>query len=96
MHPASFLNRQWHKTPKKRYPKQVSVQPPPMAVKVTLSAFPAERRRLLHSARSAPAAIDQYILPARRSAANPPHAAAAVDRRNRQTDGQTGGRSTVT
>jgi len=90
MHPASFPNRQWHKTPKKRYPKQVSVQPPPMAVKVTLPAFPAERRRLLHSARSAPAAIDQYILPARRSAANPPHAAAAVDRPE-QTDGRTDG-----
>jgi len=32
----------------------------------------------------APAAVDRYLLPAGRSAANPPHAGAAVDRR---TDG---------
>jgi len=35
------------------------------------------------------AAVDRYLLPARRSAANPPHAAAAVDRRGRPTDGRT-------
>jgi len=33
----------------------------------------------------APAAVDRYLLPAGRSAANPPHAGAAVDRR---TDGR--------
>jgi len=34
-----------------------------------------------------PAAIDRYLLPARRSAANPPAAVVAVDRQtNRQTD----------
>ena len=32
---------------------------------VTLPAFAAERRRLLHGARSAPAAVDRYPLPAR-------------------------------
>jgi len=37
----------------------------------------------------ASAAVDRYFLPAGHSAANPPHAAAAVDRRDRQTDGQT-------
>jgi len=46
---------------------------------MTLSAFAAKRR----------AAVDRYLLPARRSAANPPHAAAAVDRRGRPTDGRT-------
>jgi len=30
--------------------------------------------------------IDGYLLPARPTAANPPHAAAAVDRWDRQTD----------
>jgi len=33
----------------------------------------------------AAAAVDRYLLPARCSAANQPHAAAAVDRRDRQT-----------
>jgi len=32
--------------------------------------------------------VDRYLLSARRSAANPPHVAAAVEWRNRQTDGQ--------
>jgi len=41
---------------------------------------------------TAVAAIDRCVLPARRSAANPPAAAAAVDRRDRQTDGRTGTR----
>jgi len=65
-----------------------------------MCAFAAERRWLLHGARSASAAVDQYLLPTGRSAANPLHAAAAVDRCDRQTDkptdGQTDGRSTVT
>jgi len=39
----------------------------------------------------APAAVDQYVLPAGRSAANPPHVAAAVERRDRQTGGWTDG-----
>jgi len=38
---------------------------------------------------SAVAAVDRHLLSAGRSAANPPHAAAAVDRRERQTDGRT-------
>jgi len=37
----------------------------------------------------APAAVNQYLLSTRRSAANPPHAAAAVDRWDRQTDRRT-------
>jgi len=53
---------------------------------MTLPAFATERGHLheisIHSgyAAPAPAAVDRYILPAGRSAANPPHAAAAVDR----------------
>ena len=52
-----------------------------------LPAFAAERRAaapLLLNA-SACALMYQCLLPARRSAANPPHAAAAVDRWDRQT-----------
>jgi len=64
-----------------RQEKQVCVQPRSSAVSTTLPAFTAVRR--------APAlAIDQYLLPAGRSAANPPHAA-AVDRWDRQTDRRT-------
>jgi len=37
----------------------------------------------------APAALDRYVLPTVRSAANPPHSTAAVKRWDRQTDGQT-------
>jgi len=37
---------------------------------------------------TAPAAIDQYLLPTGRSAANPPVAVAAVDRWDRRTDGR--------
>ena len=55
------------------------------------STFAAEHWRLQHGARSAPAAIDQYLLPAGSSAAKPSSAVAAVDRWDRQTDG----RSTV-
>jgi len=40
-------------------------------------------------------AIGRYLLPARRSAANPLHAAAAVDRWDRQTDRHTDKRSTT-
>ena len=76
--------------------KQVCVQPPPSAVNVTLLAFAAKRRCLLHGARSVPAAIDRYLLPAGRLAANPSHAAVAVSRWDRHTDGQTDGRPTVT
>ena len=38
---------------------------------------------------TAPAAVDRYILPTGRSAANPPAAVAAVDRWDRQTDERT-------
>jgi len=34
---------------------------------------------IVAAGRPAPAAIDRYLLPARRSAANGPHAAAAVE-----------------
>jgi len=43
--------------------------------------------------RAARAAIDRYLLPRPTSAANPPTATAAVDRRERQTDGRTDGRT---
>jgi len=56
----------------------------PVAVNMTLPAFAAERRCCM-----APAAINRYLLPAGRSAANPSAAAAAVDRQYRQTDGRT-------
>jgi len=67
--------------------RQVYVQPPQSVVNVTLPAFACCTARLMHSAcpLRAPAAIDRYLLPARRSAANQ---SAAVDRRDRQTDGQ--------
>ena len=42
--------------------------------------------------RRAPTAVDRYLLPAGHSAANLPTAVAAVDRRDRQTDGQTDAR----
>ena len=53
-----------------------SVQPRPSAVNMTLPAFAAERQRLLW--------IDIFCPGG--SAANPPHAAAAVDRWDRRTD----------
>jgi len=57
---------------------------------MTLPAFGAERRRLLHGACCrAPAAIDRYLLPDWRSAANPSAAVAAADRCDRRTDGRT-------
>jgi len=43
---------------------------------------------------TAPAAIDRYLVPAERSAANPPAAVAAVDRRDRRANGWTPGRYT--
>jgi len=55
---------------------------------VTLPAFAAERRHraacctagaLQHGARNAPTAIDGHLLPAARSAVNPPAVVAAVD-----------------
>jgi len=63
---------------------------------MTLAAFAAKRRRLLHgaSASSAPASIDRYLLPAGRSEENPPAAVAAVDRWDRQTDGRKPDRNT--
>jgi len=57
--------------------------------------FAAERRRLLHGAHTAPAAIDRYLLPAWRSAANPPGRRCCCQSMG-QTDGQTDGRPTVT
>jgi len=56
---------------------------PSSALNMTLPAFAAECRRPQHSARSKPTAIDRYLLPAGRSAANPP---AAVDQQDRETD----------
>jgi len=62
---------------------------------MTLPAFAANCGRLQETsidswyAAPAPAVIDRYLLPAGRSAANQPHAAAAVDRWDRQTDGRT-------
>jgi len=62
---------------------------------VTLLAFVADRRAaaaplLLGAGR---AVIDRYLRPARLTAANPPHAAVAVDFWDRQTDGRTDGRT---
>ena len=48
---------------------------------MTLPAFAAERRCLLHGPCSALAAVDRYMLPAGRSTTNPPAAVAAVDGR---------------
>jgi len=45
--------------------------------------------------RMALAVVDRYLLPTGRSAANPPAAAAAVDRWDGRTDGRTVGCSTV-
>jgi len=49
--------------------------------------------RLQPGTRITLAAIDRYPLPAQRSAAYPPHAAAAGDRCDRQTDGRTNGQT---
>jgi len=57
---------------------------------VTLPAFVAERRLLLHGppeGRAVQQSIDTCCVPAGRSAANPPlHAAAATSRWDRQID----------
>ena len=50
---------------------------------MTLPAFVAERRATV---RRTAVAIDQYLLLTGPTAANPPHAAAAVDRSERQTN----------
>jgi len=66
--------------------KQLCVQPPTAAGNVALLAFPADR-----CAAGRPAllrAVQQWIdIACPQPAANPPHAAAAVDRRDRRTDG---------
>jgi len=66
---------------------QVCVESPSSALNMTLPAFAAERRRCT---RSAPTAIDRYLLPAGRSAANPQASVAAVDQPswNRSTEQQ--------
>ena len=61
------------------------------AVNRALPTVAAERRAVapccgaFAAGRMAPAVVDQYLLTARRSAANPPHAAAT----DRRTDGRT-------
>jgi len=56
-----------------------------LAVNIALPAFVAERRAAapccgaVAAERPEPAVVDRYLLPARRVATNPPHAAAAVD-----------------
>ena len=71
---------------------------------MTLPTFAAERGRLQEisidgwNAAPAPAASDRYLqsrLTLGRSAANQPHATAAVDRRDRQTGSGTDRRPTV-
>ena len=57
-------------------------------VYTVLSAFAADRRAAADTDRKA-AAIDRYRMPAGPTAANPPHAAAAVNICDRQTDGRT-------
>jgi len=52
-------------------------QPRQLSVNVTLPAFVAERRAAALLLLDAD--VDRYLLPARRSAANPPRAAAAVE-----------------
>jgi len=57
------------------------------AVTITLLAFAAEHRTAraarLTCSQACCAANDRYLLPARHSAANPPHAAAVVDQWDR-------------
>jgi len=73
----------------KKLKQQVGVQLLTPAGNVTLLAFAVERRVVVRRAAVArmDAAIDRYLLPAGPTAANPPHAASAVDRWHRQTDG---------
>ena len=66
------------------------------AANVTLLAFAAERRAATTptaAGRPVAAADDRYFLPARRSAANPPHTMAVVEWWDRQIDGQADGRT---
>jgi len=67
---------------------------------VTLPTFAAERRAAVRQAAAAPlllgtgrAATDRYLLPAGHTAANPPHAAAAVNSWDRQMGGRKDRRS---
>jgi len=62
------------------------------AANMTLPAFAAERRAAAPMLLGA-GAVDRYVLPAGRSAANPPHAAASDERWGRQTDRETDGRT---
>ena len=58
---------------------------------MTLLAVAAERaavRRGVDVERPPPAAVDRYLLPARRSAANPPQRRAEGESWDRQTDGR--------
>jgi len=60
-----------------------------LAVNMTLPAFAAERRATAPLLCAAPAAVNRYFLPTRRSAANLPLAAVAVNRWDRQTNRRT-------
>ena len=68
--------------------KQVRLQLPTSADNAALLAFATAHTVLLHAVlrRLAAAAIDRYLPPAEPTAANPPHAAAAVNSWDRQTD----------
>jgi len=70
--------------------EEVRVEPRPSALNITLPAYAAERRLQAYRL-----SID-ICCRRPRSAANQPNAAAAVDRRHRQTDGRTDGHRTVT
>jgi len=76
------------------YNEQVCVQPPPSALNVTLPAFAAgaERRRLLHCARS----CRLIHPPAHRALSSKPAARRCCCRSMGQTDGRTDGPWTVT
>jgi len=64
-------------------------KPRPSAVNKTLPAFAAERRAVTPLLLSAGARYRSTSRARGRSAANPPHTAAAVDRWDRRTDGRT-------
>ena len=83
VHRPSHIEITWYQV----LSEQVCVQPSRAALDTTLLAFAAERRG---AGRPLPAAVDRCLLPA----ANPPHAAAAIDRLDRHTDIQTGGHPT--
>jgi len=73
--------------------EQVSTETPSSALNVTLPAFDVARAPApaQHGSHWAPAAIDRYLLPAGRSAANTLTAVVAVnrwDRRRTDTDGR--------